>query len=254
METDHSKMKLGKSTPVDDPKTLQLADYIDQNALPAAPAQYNYGVNISTWGMMGNDKVNICTCAAAGHLIMEWTSANGEMFTPADQDIMKAYAAISGYNPVTGTGDGGAGTLDALNYWRKTGIAGHHILAYAALTPQNHQHIMQSVYLFGGCYVGLSLPLSAQNQAVWAIPAAGTSASSAKGSWGGHVVPVIGYDANGLTIVTWGITKTMTWEFWNAYCDESYAIISTDFAANDTAPNGFNLASLKQDLQKITTA
>ena len=252
METDHSKMKLGKSTPVDDPKTLQLADYIDQNVLPAAPAQYSYGGNISAWGMMVNDKINICTCAAAGHLIMEWTNANGAMFTPADQDIIKAYAAISGYNPVSGTGDGGAGAKDALNYWRKTGIAGHQILAYAALTPQNHQQIMQSVYLFGGCYVGLSLPLSAQNQAVWAIPPAGTQTNSTKGSWGGHVVPVIGYSADDLTVVTWGITKTMTWDFWNAYCDESYAIISADFAANNTAPNGFKLASLKQDLQKIT--
>jgi hypothetical protein len=28
-----------------------------------------------TWAMMDNDQIGDCTCAAAGHLIMEWTAA-----------------------------------------------------------------------------------------------------------------------------------------------------------------------------------
>nr|MCS3813381.1 hypothetical protein [Mucilaginibacter sp. X4EP1] len=246
-------MKLGKLNPVHDSDTPQLANYLNLHTLPAAPAQYSYTGDITTWGMMNNDKIGNCTCAAAGHLIMEWTASNGKMVTPTDADIISAYAAITGYNPATGANDGGAGVKEALNYWRKTGIAGHRIMGYAALEPQNHQYVMQSVYLFGGCYVGLSLPATAKTQLVWDVSATGTQGDGASGSWGGHVVPVVGYDANGLTIVTWGYTKTMTWNFWNAYCDESYAIISVDFTTNKVAPNGFDLVSLKRDLQKISS-
>jgi hypothetical protein len=65
---------------------------------------------------------------------------------------------------------------------------------------------------------------------------------------------VIGYDEHGLTIVTWGATKQMTWTFWEAYCDEAYALISTDFARTSNAPSGFNLAALEADLKAVTTA
>ena len=89
--------------------------------------------------MMHNDTIGDCTCAAAGHLVMEWTANVGAETTPADADILAAYSAITGYDPKTGANDNGAVETDVLNYWRKTGIAGHKIMAYAALEPGNHQ-------------------------------------------------------------------------------------------------------------------
>jgi hypothetical protein len=254
-KTDHSGMKLGKSSPVHDPRTLMLANYLDTDALPAAPATYVYAKNIApaAWGMMDNDKIGDCTCAAAGHLIMEWTDDNGTLYTPPDQDIINAYAAITGYNPVTGANDNGAAETAVLNYWRSAGISNHKIFAYAALEPKNHNHIMLSTFLFGGCYIGVELPLSAQTQKVWSVPPGGAVGKGAPASWGGHAVPVIGYDSHGLTVITWGATKKMTWSFWNAYCDESYAIISTDFAGTNKAPNGFDFAALQQNLTQVTT-
>ena len=253
-KTDHSSMKLGKKPAFHDPRTLMLADYLHGEALPPAPAKFAYAKNIgaTAWGMMANDKLGDCTCAAAGHLIMEWTDDNGALFTPTDAQIISAYSAITGYDPVTGKNDNGAVETDVLNYWRNTGIAGHTILAYAALEPKNHNHIIESVYLFGGCYIGLSLPVSAQTQKVWSVPAGGAVGKGAPGSWGGHAVPVVGYDSHGLTIITWGATKKMTWSFWDAYCEESYAIISNDFAGTKPAPNGFDLAALQNDLKNIT--
>jgi hypothetical protein len=247
-------MKLGKLSPFHDPRTLLMANYLDAETLPATPAKYKYAKNIKAkgWGMMVNDKLGDCTCAAAGHLIMEWTDDNGALVTPADQDIVKAYSAITGYDPVTGKNDNGAVETDVLNYWRKTGIAAHQIMAYAALEPKNHSHIMLSVFLFGGCYIGMALPVSAQRQRVWSVPPGGPVGQGAPGSWGGHAVPVIGYDSHGLTVITWGATKKMTWSFWDAYCDESYAIISTDFAGAKPAPNGFDLAALQADLKQLT--
>jgi len=253
LKIDHSGMKLGKSSPVHDPRTLMLANYLDTETLPAAPAKYMYAKNIPAagWGMMDNDKIGDCTCAAAGHLLMEWTDDNSALFTPQDQDIIKAYSAITGYNPVTGKNDNGAVENKVLNYWRKAGIAGHKIFAYASLEPQNESHIKLATFLFGGCYIGLSLPLTAQTQKVWSVPPGGTKGKGAPGSWGGHAVCVVGYDSHGLTIITWGATKKMTWSFWTAYCDEAYAIISTDFTGTKTAPSGFDLTALQQDLKQI---
>ena len=51
-----------------------------------------------------------------------------------------------------------------LNYWRQTGIAGHKIQAFMALEPSNHTHVMDAVWMFGGCYIGLALPKIAQAQ------------------------------------------------------------------------------------------
>ena len=67
MENDHSNMKLGKLAPVHDPRTLMLANYLTPDTLPAVPAKYYYAKNIkaSAWGMMNNDKIGDCTCAAA---------------------------------------------------------------------------------------------------------------------------------------------------------------------------------------------
>jgi len=45
----------------------------------------------------------------------------------------------------------------------------------------------------------------------------------------------------------------MTWSFWNAYCDESYAIISPDFVGKQTAPSGFDLAALQADLKEVVS-
>jgi len=254
---DPKKLKLGKSAARHDPRTLMLAAYTT-TALPPPPATCDLTKKVgSSWGMMENDQIGDCTCAAAGHLLMEWTeNAKGKMFTPTDKQIVAAYSAITGYDPTTGANDNGAQELDVLNYWRQTGIAGHKISAYMALEPANHTHVMDSVYIFGGCYIGVQLPKTAQaqtqNHQPWSVPPSGTTGDGAPGSWGGHAIPVVAYDSRGVTVVTWGALQTMTWEFWKAYCDEAYAILSSDYlSGKNQTPQGFNLAQLQEDLADL---
>ena len=254
---DPRKLKLGKHPARHDPRTLLLASYIT-GALPTPPASGDLTTKVgSAWGMMDNDQIGDCTCAAAGHLIMEWTAnASKKMVTPSDKQIVAAYSAITGYNPTTGANDNGAVEIDVLNYWRQSGIAGHKIGAYAALEPSNHTNVMDAVYIFEGCYIGLQLPTSAQaqvqNHQPWSVPPGGTSGDGAPGSWGGHAVPVVAYDARTLTVVTWGALQVMTWSFWDAYCDESYAIISNDYINNKKeSPDGFNMQQLQADLADL---
>jgi hypothetical protein len=255
-KTDPKKLKLGKHPVRHDPRTLLMASYLT-TALPAAPATFDVSKKVHSWGMMENDQIGDCTCAAAGHLLMEWTeNAKGKMFTPTDKQIVAAYSAITGYDPTTGANDNGAQELDVLNYWRQTGIAGHKISAYMALEPANHTHVMDSVYIFGGCYIGVQLPKTAQaqtqNHQPWSVPPSGTTGDGAPGSWGGHAIPVVAYDSRGVTVVTWGALQTMTWEFWKAYCDEAYAILSSDYlSGKNQTPQGFNLAQLQEDLADL---
>jgi hypothetical protein len=248
----HSKMKLGKNPARHDPRTLLMAHYLQPEALPQLPASQEWTDKIQTWPMMANDRLGDCTCAAAGHLIEEWTTYSGTGVTLSDSDIIAAYSSITGYNPQTGQNDNGAVELDVLKYWRKTGFSGHKISVFVGLEPGNHDHIKASVYIFGGCYIGLALPISAQTQNVWSVPPGSLQGPGAPGSWGGHAVPVVAYDSLGLTVVTWGALKQMTWGFWDAYCDESYGLLSPDWVnAKKIAANGFNLAQLKADLKAI---
>jgi hypothetical protein len=254
---DPHKLKLGKQAAKHDPRTLLLASYMTP-ALPAPPASCDLTAKVgANWGMMGNDQIGDCTCAAAGHLIMEWTAnAKKKMITPTDKQIIAAYSAITGYNPVTGANDNGAQEIDVLNYWRQTGIANDKIGAYVALEPSNHTHVMDAVYMFEGCYIGLALPTSAQaqtqNHQPWSVPPGGPTGDGKPGSWGGHAVPVVIYDTRGLTVVTWGALQVMTWSFWEAYCDEAYAIISNDYLTGKKAtPAGFSLQQLQADLADL---
>ena len=253
---DPKKLKLGKAPARHDPRTLLLASYAT-TALPAPPATFDLTGKIKSWGMMDNDQIGDCTCAAAGHLLMEWTANAGKkMFTPTDKQIVAAYSAITGYNPTTGANDNGAVEIDVLNYWRQSGIAGHKIGAYVALEPSNHIHVMDSVYIFEGCYIGLQLPISAQaqvqNHQPWSVPPGGPNGDGKPGSWGGHAVPVVAYDARGVTVVTWGALQVMTWSFWETYCEEAYAIVSNDYlTGKKTTSQGFNMSQLQADLADL---
>jgi hypothetical protein len=253
---DPRKLKLGKSPARHDPRTLLLASYTTHE-LPVPPAKFDLTGKVKSWGMMENDQIGDCTCAAAGHLLMEWTANAGKkMFTPTDKQIVAAYSAITGYNPKTGANDNGAVEIDVLNFWRQSGIAGHKIGAYVALEPSNHHHVMDSVYIFEGCYIGVQLPISAQaqvqNHQPWSVPPGGPTGDGKPGSWGGHAVPVVAFDSRGVTVVTWGALQMMTWSFWETYCEEAYAILSNDYViGKKTTPQGFKLQDLQADLADL---
>lgn len=248
----HASMRLGKSPARLDGRTLQLAHYLKPELLPPPPAAADWGRKVRSWPMMANDRIGDCTVAAAGHCIEEWTTDAGAPVIVPDPAIVAAYSAVSGYDPVSGEHDNGANELDVLNYWRQRGVGGHRIRGYVALEPRNLDHVRDVVSIFGNCYIGLALPVTAQTQRVWAVPPGGPAGQGAPGSWGGHAVPVVAYDPRELTVVTWGALKRMTWGFWEAYCDEAYALLSDDFLTAEKTPAGIDLVTLEADLHQVT--
>lgn len=246
-------VKLGKQAARHDDRTLQFSNYMKATAPPAPPKVEDWTKKVQNWPMMLNDQIGDCTCACAGHMIEEWTAyAHAPGYTPADPQILQAYEAVGGYKPEDPSTDQGAVILDVLNYWRQTGIAGHPIQSYVGIDPKNHSEVEDAVYLFGNCYIGVQLPLSAQNQRVWSVPPGGPTGQGAPGSWGGHAIPIVEYDSRGVTVITWGAKKRVTWSFLDTYCDEAYAVLSADWiAANNQAPSNFDLAQLQADLSAI---
>jgi hypothetical protein len=241
-------LKLGRSEVRHDPRTLRLASYLDDAVvLPAVPSAQDWTASVPAWPMYGNDRLGDCTIACAGHMIEAWTEAAGTLVAPDDAQVEAAYI------PGTGSDDTGRMEVDVLNYWRKTGIAGHTITAYAYVDPANLDHLRAAIYLFGGVYVGVSLPKTAQGQAVWDVEGDGKTGDSAPGSWGGHAIPYLAYDQAGLKTVTWGAVLSLTDAFHLAYCDEAYAVISSDFLVGGKTTDGFDLAALQADLAAIGT-
>jgi hypothetical protein len=246
-------LHLGKAAPRHDPRTLRMARYMQ--ALPPPPASTDWTGKMGPLGMMDNDRLGCCTCSAAGHLVQVWTgNAQASPVIIPDPDILAAYEGSCGYNPADPSTDQGGVEIDVLNYWRNTGVGGHKISAYASVNVQHSIEIQQAIALFGGIYIGVALPISAQSQVggVWDV---GTGPNGQAGSWGGHAVPVVGYSAADMTLtcITWGALQKMTFAFWQAYCDEAYACLSPDFIElSSLSPSGFDVAQLQADLTEIT--
>lgn len=246
---DHSAMKLGRKALVTDSRTLRLAAYL-RPQLPDPPQAADWTRGITAWGMMRNDQLGCCTIAGAGHAIQVWTANTGAMQTPSDAAIEEYYARWDGYLPGDPATDNGGVELDVLKSWKRQGLAGNHLLAFADASVANLQEIRQAIHLFGGVYIGLDLPRSAQTQEVWDV-AAGDGSQTLKGSWGGHCVFVPRYEPNSFTCITWGGLKTMTVAFWQAYCDEAHALLDASWLETVQAPSGFDKIQLLADLALI---
>jgi len=238
-------VRLGK-LPVDkDPRNLMLARYLDDAvALPQVPTSADWSTKVASWPMYGNDTLGDCTCAAVGHMEEAWAASAGAAFVPPEQAVLDLYWA-------TGKADSGRACLAILKYWNHTGFAGgHKLTAFTQLDEQNRQHVEFACWAFGGVYIGVQMPLSAQKQtAGWEVT---SGPDAAPGSWGGHCVNLVAYSQSGPTCVTWGRLMPMSWQFFATYCDEAYALISPDFLPGGTAPSGFDLSQLEQDAAAVT--
>jgi hypothetical protein len=244
--------RLGKNRPVIDDRTLRFGSYVTP-ARPAPPAAVDYGGKVATWPMYGNDQYGDCTCAAAGHMIQNWTANAAAEVTVPPASVLRFYEHFVGSPPPP---DQGCDMLSVLKYWRGSGLDRHKVLAFASLSLQNEAEAQNAVYLFGSIYIGVALPDFAVTGDMltvpWVVPATGPVGDAAPNPDNGHCIPAVGYDATGLYVVTWGEIKSMSWQFYAAYADESYAVISRDFIdAAGADPAGFDLIALERDLRGL---
>jgi hypothetical protein len=246
-------LRLGRKQARFDKRTLKLEDYISADL--QFPRKVVWQNKIPNWGMMLNDQLGDCTCAAAGHMIMNWTANAGVLVTPNDNQILSAYEAVGGYNPnaapdANGNNptDNGAVELDVLKYWQGTGIAGHKIGAYVSIDPKNRRHLKLAIWLFGGIYTGVNLTQADMDATNANQPWKYTTGSSI----GGHAIPALGFNQHGFQFITWGAVQTATPEWVANQTEEVYALISADWLENNgNAPSGFDAQQLAADLKSV---
>jgi len=240
--------RFGKHPPKQDYRTLRLKSYLGA-ALAAPPPAYSaldqvyQKLNVSDptelFPMDGNDTLGDCTIAGVAHAITLYRGRIGTASIMRKPDVIKLYMHL------TGGVDSGLNELDVLNYWRKRPVHSDKILAFVSVDTKNHAHVKQAIQLFGGVYLGFQVQQNCVQdfdaRKPW-TPAPLTN--------DGHAVVAVGYDASGVTVLTWGNTQKGTWDWWDECVDEAYAILPPEAKKSDFSP-GFEFDKLKDDLTAV---
>lgn len=260
---DFSRMKLGLNPSPPDDRDLHLEHYFKLAKLPAAPATCNWATAVKQpWGMLLNDQIGCCAVAAPAHMELAYTCNDDDSagpYCPTDDDVLRAYRAVSGYTPGKPETDVGCDLLSVMNYWRKTGIGNSRIGAHTMVGTRgsNWREVWaQATWIFGGVHIGIAMPAAWQSLApgeTWTGPPGRIRRKADQpGGWGGHAVNVVSYGKSGLRVVTWGVLQRLTWRAVELYCmDARVPVARSWLGANQRTVHGFDAAALMSDLAAI---
>jgi hypothetical protein len=253
-------LRLGRLHRTYNPRVPHMSAVLAGQVLPQPPPSVDYTAKMPReLGVMLNDKLGCCTCAAYYHARQVWTSnAEPPIATEPDVDIEKLYIQACGYNPkVAGEGPGG-NEQHVLTYLLQkgapTGPAGadrHRIVAFVEVDPRNLDDVKRTIVECGVAYIGFNVPSSlmppgAPPPEVWKV------VRNDDKIVGGHAVVLAGYDASGARVISWGQYYTMTWEFFAAYVDEVYAIADQSWVnGKGTTPGGLTVDQLETQMQGL---
>jgi len=259
-QTAAGPLKLGRLHRTYDARIPHLSALVaGQTLLPPPPsADYTKGMPANL-GMMLNDTLGDCTCAAVYHAMQVWTyNTGGQAVTQPDADVEKLYISACGYNPrVPGEGPGG-NEQHVLSYLLTKGAPvgpkgaqAQKIAAFVEVDPRNTDDVKRTINECGLAYIGFNVPQSVQPPgspppAVWDYVPTDTNII------GGHAVVLAGYDANGARVISWGQYYTMTWEFFAHFVDEVYAIADNQWMeSTGKSPGGLTLAELEAQMTAL---
>lgn len=204
---------------------------------------------------LGNGTVGDCVqCAIYRAIQLRRAIVWGEKLALDAAETVALYAEMTGFDPVTGSNDNGTDTADAMSWWATRGVpvrGVEDVVLWTALGAQNVAHLKAALFALGPVQATVALPIGAQDVATWA-GAPGTGADWGAGSWGGHRVLLVAYDAEGLTVRTWGQDARMSWPFWSAYAlgaDATYSPGWLDTAGR--SPVGLDMAGTLAELREL---
>lgn len=253
--------KLGRTPRSFDPRVPHMSALLAGRTPPPPPAAVNWTTKMpDNLGMMLNDTLGDCTCAAFYHAVQVWSfNANPPMLTEPDGDVRKLYELACGYKPAQGGEGPGGNEQHVLTYLLKHGApAGPggaqklKIAAFVEVDPRNTDDVKRAIANCGVTYIGFQVPafLMPPGQpplSVWDVDPGGDNSIT-----GGHAVVLAGYDAGGARVISWGGYYTMTWAFFAQFVDEVYAIADAAWiSAKGTSPAGLSLAALEAQMQAL---
>ncbi len=161
------RYRLGRLRRAYDPRVPHLSALLAGTTPPPPPPSKDWTTGMpGALGMMKNDTLGDCTCAAFYHALQVWTyNTKPPMDTEPDQDVEQLYIQACGYNPaVAGEGPGG-NEQHVLRYIMRTGAptgpAGdtrHKIAAYVEVDPRNTDDVKRTILDCGVAYIGFNVP------------------------------------------------------------------------------------------------
>lgn len=245
----HQAGKLGRKHPTK--AKLQLHCYLGPALPPPPPSVYWSLAMSSDWGVMLNDQLGDCTCAAMGHAVQVITSNGDGLITSPDSEVEHMYEVIGHYVPGNPNTDNGAVETDAMQYMVTTGLAGIKADMFADVNFANKDQFKQSIALMGGNYIGVEI--GQEDMDAFNLGKPWTSTSKAN-IVGGHALWVPDYDENWIYVLTWGKLQPASWDWFEAKCDESHAMIFWPWIQGqgiDISPSGLNRAQSEADIKAL---
>jgi len=256
MTTSGTLHKFGRTARTFDPRVPHMSALLAGKKLPPPPISIDYAAKLPpNFGMMLNDNLGDCTCAAYYHARQVWTfNSAGTEITEPDQDVRGLYVQACGYNPSQpGPGPGGNEQL-VLRFLLKTGApigpSGQQrdkILAFVEVDHRNAEDVKRTIDDCGVAYIGFPVPenVSYDNR-TWDYDPNAPMTNE------GHAVVLVGYDANAATAISWGRLYTVTWSFISNIVDEVYAIADSSWVEKTgKTPAAMTLAQLEEQMQAL---
>ena len=223
----HAQMKLGRLRSTSKQLALapRLRDFLTA-PLPTAPEEF-HGHDGATIGMWANDTYGDCTIAGLANY-----RAIRAKLTDQPTPATTTDAVVAQYMRLTGGQDTGLNEIDVLVQAQKFGmeLGGPQWMdAVWASVRYDRETCKSLIAIFGALYLGVELPIAAQNQAVWKPT---TGRNGAPGGWGGHCLLWSGWNKEGNDeLVTWGMVKDADPLWLPKYGDEFHVIVDADSAA-----------------------
>lgn len=237
---DHPRFKLGM---IHEPPSTEpdLATYAT-TAVPTPPPAVA-APDVADWQMACNERLGDCAEAKVVHADMTWAGILSLPYTyPGDEAVQEAYLAQT-----PGHQDTGLVLSKELSRWKSTGNLGSKILDYKPVNFKDTTLVQQVIWIFGGIDTGVNLPGVAQTQfrqdgsGIWELT--GTSADHK--IEGGHDIWGVGYDDDFIYAVTWGALVRITYQWWQTYVQQNWAIVPTQFAQYGGDARGFTLPAVE---------
>lgn len=226
-------------------------------APPPAEVDYTKGMP-ADFGMMANDSLGDCTCAAFYHARQVWSyNTTGYGITESAPDVIALYEQACGYNPNDPATDNGGAEQDVLAFLLNTGApvdnpsAGRDkILAYLEIDYRNLDDLKRCIYDCGIAYIGIDVPASVMDNAD--DPSIAWDVIGNQESQGGHAIVLVGYNADFFYCISWGKKYKITPAFLTAHLEEAYAIASPDWIeATGKTPLGMTVEDLEAQMEDL---
>jgi hypothetical protein len=234
-----AERKLGRKPRAFDPTMphMSAVRMMAHQKLPPIPLATHWADPLpDDLGMMLNDQLGDCTCAAAYHAMQVWSHhGRSTLLTEPSQYVLQMYQEFAGYDGTEAT-DQGAVEQDILRQWLSRGVpiqegtetrpgpGRSYILSAMEVDPHNRESVKRAIYDCGGVYIGFDVPAwlmqTPKPPSVW-------DARSKQDNQivGGHAVFCSGYNSKTVDVLSWGQKYRMTWQFFEKSVREAYALV-----------------------------